>query len=48
MSGAAAVERWNRASGFAMAGAVAILAALSVGPFAFGAGTVDRLTTLFI
>jgi branched-chain amino acid transport system permease protein len=42
------VERWTRESRFAVAAAAIALVALAVGPAAFSANAVDKLTTLFI
>jgi branched-chain amino acid transport system permease protein len=42
------VERWTRESRFAVAASAIVLVALAVGPPAFSANAVDKLTTLFI
>jgi len=43
-----AVERWTPESRFAVVAAALALAALAIGPEAFSANAVDKLTTLFI
>ena len=43
-----AIERWTPASRAAVAGVAAAIAVLAVAPLFLGAGTVDRLTALFI
>ena len=45
---AMSVERWTTTSKVAVAATIAVLVGLAAGPQIFGAGTVDRLTTLFI
>ena len=42
------VERWTTTSKVAVVAVAAVLVVLAVGPGIFGAGIVDRLTTLFI
>jgi hypothetical protein len=42
------VERWSRLSIGSVAAAVALILILSAGPLFFGAGVIDKLTTLFI
>lgn len=45
---ASSVERWTRSSRIAVGGSVVVLAALALVPAFSGAGTVDRMTALFI
>ncbi len=42
------VERWTRASRLALACVAIALALFAIAPLTFGAGTIDRLTALFI
>ena len=48
MTEAHSVERWTRTARITVIAGAGVLAVLAFGPFAFSAGAVDRLTTLFI